>query len=92
MIALVLCFKLFADGVKFTNIHGWDLEGSGKLYEVALSRVQIGTAISHIILFNQCFWNGKLMNVFIHFLVIIFVGVLFITWKKHRKTKLSSIV
>ena len=57
MIAFVFMLKLFSDGVKFTNIHGWDVEGSGKLYEVALARAQIGTAISHMILFNQCFWN-----------------------------------
>lgn len=92
MLAICLTFKLFADGVKFTNIHGWDLEGSGKLYEVALARMQIGTAITHAILFNQCFWNTQVRNCVIHFLMICLVIALHVIGKRHRKTKLESIV
>ncbi len=92
MISIALTFKLFADGVKFTNIHGWDLEGSGKLYEVALARIQIGTAITHTILFNQCFWNAQVRNMVIHFLMIVLIVALHVVGKRHRKTKLESIV
>lgn len=90
--SVALQFKLFADGVKITNIHGWDLECSGRLYETALNRLLIGLAIAHVILLNQCFWNNKWTlfscNLFAVSLIIGFY--LFIRTK--ARTTLNSIL
>lgn len=90
--SFALAFKLFADGVKFTNIHGWDLEGSGKLYEVALARAQIGTAIVHLVLINQSFWNKEYRSLVINIIMLVLVVALHLFSKKYRKTRLRAIL
>jgi hypothetical protein len=91
-LALTLSCKLFADGVKFTNIHGWDLEGSGRLFETVLARVQVGTSISHIILINQCFWNRMWRTLTINFIVLVYTLVVHFMLNKKRMARLSTIM
>lgn len=90
--AICFTFKLFADGVKFTNIHGWDLEGSGRLFETVLERIQLGTLIPHILLMNQCFFNEMWRTLAINVIVIIYVIVLQVFMYKNRMANLKSIM
>ena len=87
-----LAFKLFADGVKFTNIHGWDLEGSGRLFETVLERCQLGTLIPHLLLVNQCFFNNMWRTLAINAAVILFVVVLQVFLYNNRMANLNSIM
>lgn len=90
MMSIALFFKLFADGVKITNIHGWDLECSGKLYEVALNRIIVGTALSHVIQLNQCFWNAKWTIFSVNLFAVILIVTLYLFLRKYKRTKLHS--
>ena len=91
-LAICLTFKLFADGVKFTNIHGWDLEGSGRLFETVLERCQLGTLIPHLLLMNQCFFNNMWRTLAINVIVIVYVIVLQVFMYKNRMANLRSIM
>jgi Calcium-dependent channel, 7TM region, putative phosphate len=92
LMCIVLIFKLFADGVKFTNIHGWDLEGSGKLFEVALRRLLIGTTISHTLLVNQCFWGKLWRTMSVNVFMLVYSLVVYFMFKKKSIAKLSTIL
>lgn len=91
-LAICFTFKLFADGIKFTNIHGWDLEGSGRLFETVLERIQLGTLIPHLLLMNQCFFNEMWRTLAINVIVIIYVIVLQVFMYKSRMANLRSIM
>lgn len=91
-LAICLIFKLFADGVKFTNIHGWDLEGSGRLFETVLERIQLGTLIPHLLLMNQCFFTQMWRTLALNVVVIIYVIVLQVFMYKNRMANLRSIM
>ena len=92
LMSFVLIFKLFADGVKFTNIHGWDLEGNGKLFEVALRRLLIGTTISHTLLVNQCFWGKLWRTMTVNLFMLVYSLVVYFMFKKKSIAKLSTIL
>ena len=92
LMSLVLILKLFADGVKFTNIHGWDLEGSGKLFEVALRRLLIGAVISHTLLVNQCFWGKLWRTMSVNLFMLVYSLVVYFMFKKKSIAKLSTIL
>lgn len=92
LMCVVLVFKLFGDGVKFTNIHGWDLEGSGKLFEVALRRLLIGATISHTLLVNQCFWGKLWRTMSVNAFMMVYSLVVYFLFKKKSIAKLSTIL
>lgn len=87
-----LTMKLFADGVKITNIHGWDIEGSGKLYEVALSRVLFGTLIPHVLYTNQCFWKGLWRTMAVNIFMIVFCLCIMYLVRTNRLARLSIVL
>lgn len=92
LMAFVLLFKLFADGVKFTNIHGWDLEGGGKLFELVLSRLVVGTIICHLLLFNQCFWGKLYRTMILNIIMTLFTTIVYFMLKRYPTAKLKMIV
>jgi len=87
-----LFFKLFADGVKITNIHGWDIEGSGKLFEMALGRVQLGPSLMHIILLNQCYWTENWLGVFFNALMIVLIFITYFMLKNNLHSKIKPLL
>lgn len=91
-LAICLAFKLFADGIKFTNIHGWDLEGSGRLFETVLERCQLGTLIPHLLLMNQCFFSQLWRTLGVNVIIIIYVIVLQVFMYKNRAANLQAIM
>lgn len=90
--SIALLFKLFSDGVKITNIHGWDLECSGRLYEVALNRLLIGLIISHVILLNECFWNTQWTIFSCNLLAVCFITGFYLFIRTKRRTTLPSLL
>lgn len=90
--AVTLSCKLFADGIKFVNIHGWDLEGSGRLFETAVTRIQLGTVVGHIVLVNECFWNRNWRTLSINFIMIVFILAVQFVLNKKTVTKLNTVL
>ena len=88
-LVITLALKLFADGVKITNVHGWDIEGSGKLHELALTRIQFGTLIPHLLYANQCFWNKNYRTMAINIIMVLYSIVMVILFKKNRLAHLQ---
>lgn len=88
-LVITLSLKLFADGVKITNVHGWDIEGSGRLHELALTRIQFGTLIPHILYANQCFWNKNWRTMIVNLFMIVYSIVMVVLLKKNRLAHLQ---
>lgn len=87
-VTFVLLVKIFADGVKITNIHGWDIEGQGKLYESVLGIILIGALMPHLLYLNQAFWVSKWNSAFINTIMVIYL-LIFIAF--YFKKKVSNI-
>lgn len=92
LVAFLIFLKLYADGIKFTNIHGWDLEGNGKLFEVVIRRLIIGTIISHLMLMNQSFWNKQFVIFGVNTIAFIFTLTIYFLFRKFRRSNLFPLL